>query len=117
MGLDKSSGFYVSESVKMDIPAFPLKVTFSSAWFSTDDTSSKIYMYEPGILYSFSMYSFYGKGSRHSFNLVYEWKDKLSVHTKLGWTHYADRNKIGTGLEEIDGNNKLDLQLQLKLKW
>lgn len=116
-GLDKSSGFYISESVKMDIPVFPLKVAFSSAWFSTDDTSSKIYMYEPGILYSFSMYSFYGKGSRHAFNLVYEWKDKLSVHTKLGWTHYTDRNKIGTGLEEIDGNNKLDLQLQLKLKW
>lgn len=114
---EKSNGMYLSETMKMDIPSFPVKLSLSSAWFSTEDTSSRVYVYEPGLLYSFSMYSFYGKGCRHALNVIYQWKDRLSLHSKLGWTHYRDRNEIGTGLETIHGNNKLDLQLQLKLKW
>ena len=74
-------------------------------------------MYEPGLLYSFSMYSFYGKGMRWSANIRCLLKDRFTFQVKWGWTHYADRNKIGTGLEEIQGSNKYDLQFQLKLKW
>ena len=74
-------------------------------------------MYEPGLLYSFSNYSFFGKGFRCAINLQYNYKKRFSFQAKYGWTHYTDRNKIGSGTEEIQGNNKADLQFQMRFKW
>ena len=74
-------------------------------------------MYEPGLLYAFSMSSFYGRGSRWVVNLKYSYKDRFIIQGKWGITCYNDRDKISSGTEEIQGNRKADLQLQLKVKW
>ena len=39
------------------------------------------------------------------------------IQGKWGITCYNDRDKISSGTEEIQGNRKADLQLQLKVKW
>ena len=89
----------------------------SGAYFSTSSFDARVYMYEPGLLYVFSMPSFSGRGYRVALNLRYAYKKCLVFQGKWGWTHYGDRNRIGTGLEAIQGNDKADLQFLLKLKW
>lgn len=112
-----SNGMAVGSTLKWIWGSWPVQIQVSGAGFHTKDFNSRIYMYEPGLLYSFSMSSFYGKGMRWSANMRYTLKDWLIFQVKWGWTHYADRNKIGSGLEEIQGSNKYDLQFQLRLKW
>ena len=110
-----SEGILLNGMAKFDIN--PIKLFVSGAWFKTDSYDSRIYMYEPGLLYSFSMQSFYGRGSRTAAGIQYNIKRYVSFQAKWGWTHYTDRDKIGTGTEEIQGNNKADIQLQLRVIW
>ena len=112
-----SDGFALGGTLKGGWKKFPLQVILSGIWFHTEDFSSRIYMYEPGLLYAFSMPAFYGKGTRAAVNLRYAFKERLVFQAKWGWTHYTDRDKMGTGAEEIQGNNRYDLQFQAKVKW
>ena len=54
---------------------------------------------------------------RWAVNLKYSYKDRFIIQGKWGITCYNDRDKISSGTEEIQGNRKADLQLQLKVKW
>lgn len=112
-----SNGLMIGGSAKVGFTGFPFRASVSGAWFRTDDYNSHIYMYEPGLLYAFSMNSFYGKGTRLAVNLRYDCNNWLMIQGKWGWTHYTDRNRISSGPEEIMGNNKADLQFQLRIKF
>ena len=116
-GYGTANGFMFSATANLSHKSFPLKASVSSAWFSTDDYNSRVYLYEPGLLYAFSMSSFYGKGTRTAVKLQYNYMKFLMLQAKLGWTHYTDRNTISSGTEEIRGNNKIDIQFQLRIKW
>ena len=41
----------------------------------------------------------------------------IILQAKYGTTHYFNRDKISSALEEIDGSTKSDLYLQLRLKF
>ena len=112
-----SLGMATGLSGKYQFKHFPLQTQLSASWFNTHDYASRIYIYEPGLLYAFSMSSFYGHGVRTALNLRYEFKKWLMIQGKLGWTHYFDRNRIGSGTDEIQGSNRMDLQLQLRVKF
>ena len=114
---ENSKGYQVGMTAKWGRENFPLKGSITGAWFGTDNYDSRIYLYEPGVLYAFSMYSYYGKGSRLSLNVNYNITKWMMLQAKWGWTHYLNRDKIGSGREEIQGRDKSDLQLQLKIKW
>ena len=47
---------------------------------------------------------------------VFGWRF-LSVSAKLGYTYYADRDVVGTDLEEIEGNIKADIYTLLRWKF
>ena len=74
-------------------------------------------MYEKGLLYSFNIPSFYGKGERFTLNGRYEWNNRIILQAKYALTHYRDREIISSGLEQIQGSMKSDLYLQLRLKF
>ena len=111
------NGYMGSGTLQASCGRFPLRMDFMGAWFKTDSYDSRLYQYEPSLLYTFSMPSFYGKGARFAFKAQYEYKKRLMLQAKWGCTRYADRDKIGTGTEEIQGNKKFDLQIQLRVKW
>lgn len=85
--------------------------------FDTDDYSSRVYVYEKSLLYSFYVPSYYGKGNRISLSFRYEFSTHLLVVFKYGQTVYADRGQIGSGLEAIEGNRKADLNVQIRWKF
>ena len=95
----------------------PLQLDLSAAWFNTDDYNSRLTIYEKSVLYAFSMPSFYYKGMRVAVNARYELNKHIILQVKYGTTHYFNRDKISSALEEIDGSTKSDLYLQLRLKF
>lgn len=116
-GYDRGNGYALGETVKLASEDFPLQGSVSGIWFRTDNYASRIYLYEPGLLYTFSMNSLEGRGYRLAVNLRYDKGKRWMLQAKWGWTHYSDRNRISSGTEEIAGNSKADIQLQLRVKW
>lgn len=116
-GQSASNGFLVSQSAAYTFHLLPLQLDLSAAWFNTDDYNSRLTIYEKSVLYAFSMPSFYYKGMRVAVNARYELNKHIILQAKYGTTHYFNRDKISSALEEIDGSTKSDLYLQLRLKF
>ena len=63
------------------------------------------------------MPSYFGKVVRFSLSFRCDFVNQLSVSAKLGYTYYADRDVVGTDLEEIEGNIKADIYTLLRWKF
>ena len=112
-----SQGLLIGQSAGYKFKKLPLQLDANFAWFQTDDYASRISMYEKGLLYSFNIPSFYGKGERYTFHVRYELNKHFIFQAKYALTHYRDREVISSGLEQIEGNMKSDLYMQLRMKF
>jgi DNA uptake protein ComE-like DNA-binding protein len=82
-------------------------------YFETDSYNSRLYAYENDVLYSFSIPVFYDKGLRYYLNANYDINKKLTVWVKWAQTIYKNKTLIGSGLDEIKGNKKSEIKLQV----
>ncbi|MDR1525447.1 MAG: helix-hairpin-helix domain-containing protein [Tannerella sp.] len=110
-------GWVVSQNAGWKKPDSPVQIDVYAAYFNTTGYESRIYSNEKNMLYSFSMPFFYGEGIRLSTVLRYNFNPRLYLSVKAAWTHYYDRNTIGTDTEEIAGHDKTDLSAQLRWKF
>ena len=110
-----SRGYMLNENLGTTWRWLRLSGRFS--YFHTQDYSSRIYVYEPGLLYQMSFGSYYGEGIRYALVARSEISHHLLVIAKLGCTNYFDRNHISSGKQEIAGSRQMDLEVQVKWKW
>lgn len=82
-------------------------------YFETGGYNSRIYTYESDVLYSFSIPAFFDKGYRYYINLSYNVKKNTSVWLRWAQTIYKNKTSIGSGLDEIAGNHRSELKIQL----
>ena len=73
-------------------------------YFNTDSYNSRVYLYESGPLYTYSMQQFYGEGMRY-------W---LMLRANLG-KHFMLTAKVGV-TNCFDRKDKTDIDLQLRMK-
>ncbi|MFN3405446.1 MAG: helix-hairpin-helix domain-containing protein [Cytophagaceae bacterium] len=106
------SGYFLIQDVNIKVRPF----TFSmrAALFDAENYDTRTYVYERDLLYSFSMVPYYGKGFRSYLML----NCKLN-HSTEAWIRYSlfsfhDREKVGSGNEEIEGNKRSDIKFQLR---
>lgn len=94
------------------------KFTISGRYaiFQTDDYENRQYVYEKDVLYAFSIPAYDGLGSRNYLLIQYKHNRNWHFWVRYAVTHYRDRKIIGSGLEEIDGNIKSALKLQVRIK-
>jgi len=94
--------------------------------FETDDYATRIYTYEPGVLYSFSLPALYGRGLHYYINLRQDFSRMktgsgkhahISAWVKWAQTFYPGSATIGSGLDEIPGNRKSELTFQILIQW
>lgn len=86
-------------------------------YFETSDYSSRIYVYESDVLYSFSIPAFYDKGFRYYLNFNYSVSKKLQCWLRWAQTAYNDKNVLGSGLDQIYGNTKTEIKMQWQYKF
>lgn len=119
-GDDLSKGYMVSEHIGWEWKwKKQLKGTLRGClgYFHTSDFASRIYAYEPGLLYQMSFGSYYGEGIRYALVARSEIGSHLLLIAKLGTTDYFDRSHISSGLQEISRSSQSDLEIQVKWKW
>ncbi len=78
-------------------------------YFNSDSYDARLYSYERNIMSTFYMPSFYGEGFRATLSLRWNIHDKLSFSVKAAQTRYFNREVIGSGTEQIDGNMRTDI--------
>ena len=79
------------------------------AWFDADTYNARLYSYERNLLSTFHMPSFYGKGGRVALSTKCQVTERLALSVKAGYTRYTNRNTIGSGTQQIDGNSRTDI--------
>ena len=94
-----------------------LNTSATVGWFNAKNYNSRIYVYENNVKNIYSNFaSFYGNGIRLSLLCSTEIKNKTSIYAKYGFTHYFDRDHIGSGANEIKSSSKHDLAFCINLK-
>lgn len=111
----KSFGWMLSQNVSVRMEKLFYAI-MSFGYFDTDDYDSRVYSYERGMRYSFYSPAYYGNGIRAALFATSSFSDKIIVTAKVGLTKYFDRDKIGSGYQEIDSSSATDLELQLRLR-
>jgi hypothetical protein len=92
----------------------PLSVVLRLQYFETDDYNSRIYAYENDVLYGYSIPAFFDKGFRYYCIFNYDLDKKTSVWFRLAQTIYRDRSTVGSGLDEINGNKRTEIKIQVR---
>ena len=91
----------------------PINAGIRLAYFETGGYNSRIYAFENDLLYYYLVPVFYDKGYRYYININYEFNSWLSAWLKCGQTVHPDKKLTGSGLDEITGNRKTELRLQV----
>jgi hypothetical protein len=95
----------------------PFSFNLRYAIFSTDDFNSRLYAYESDVLYYYAIPSYYYKGSRMYLNVRYQYKKWLDVWLKVGQWLYDNRTTVGSGNDEIEGNKKTEIRVQMRISF
>lgn len=88
--------------------------------FATDGFDSRIYSYEQDVLFNASVPALDGKGIRYYVNAHRTMKfgnrksgPRADLYVRWAQTVYADKQTIGSGIDEINGNKKSEIKVQL----
>jgi hypothetical protein len=106
------NGYMVLQDINFDFIKIPLSFDIRYCLFDAS-YNTRIYAYENDLQYNFSIPSYSGKGSRIYLAARYNLNKKIIFGIRYGKFIYSDRNIIGSGFDEIEGNKKSELKLQL----
>ncbi len=115
-GHSVSRGYLLGQSAAYTPGFLPIRLNASFVYFDTDSYDARLYLYEYGLLYSYSVPAYYGRGTRLSLTLRCDLHARAALMCKCGLIRYTDRDQISSGPQTIRSSQKADLQLLLRLK-
>lgn len=110
-----TNGFALMQDINISLGRFKIGSRF--AVFDTDNYENRQYAYERDILYAFSIPAYNGIGSRNYLLFQYNINRNFDVWLRYARTRYRNRESISSGLEEIDGDKKTDVKMQVRIKF
>ncbi|MDP2423405.1 MAG: hypothetical protein Q8M23_03580, partial [Bacteroidales bacterium] len=116
IGNSKRQGYMMYQDVIWK-PSQQWSISARYALFDTDTYDERIYAYENDVLYAYSVPAYYYKGSRTYLLLRWQASRNLDFWFKASQSWFANTTIIGSGLDEITGNTKSEVKLQLRYKF
>ena len=114
-GNKKSNGFALIQDVESKFNKISIKTRI--AYFNTQNYDSRIYAYENDVLYAVSFPAYYGKGMRYYAIFKTSISNNLDIWLRWSHTNVSDREFLGSGNDQLPGNLRNDLKVQLKLNF
>ncbi len=90
-----------------------LELSARVAFFATDNYDSRQYVYEKDMLYAFSLPAYYDRGTRHYLMARYTLSKQMKEWLRWSQTRYSKLETISSGLNEIKGNKRSELKMQV----
>ena len=107
-------GFSLSENLRWTAIPRLFSLNGSLTYVDTDTYNARIYNYEPSLLYSFGINSYYYQAIRAVLVANLTPVIGLTISAKAAFTQYLDHSTIGSGSDKINSSAKTDLQLQIR---
>jgi hypothetical protein len=111
------SGYLVYQDIRYKPEKLPFSIVGRYALFQANDYNVSIYAYESDMVGSFSIPSFYYKGSRFYIMAKFDIGRHFDIWLRYAITNYSNKNVISSGLTEIDGNHKSEIKAQVTMKF
>lgn len=115
-GFDKERGYQLTQSIAYTPQSKCLQVILQGTYFNVDSYDTKVYIAERSLLYTAYFPSFQGTGVHLSARLQYKLGSRLLFIAHCGHTRYHHQDKIGSGADQINSNQRTDLKFQLRWK-
>ena len=109
-------GYLIYQEAQIKLLKWLENITLRFGLFDIPDYASRIYVYEPEVLYGYSVPAFQGKGMRTCLVLKIRISRKFDIWMRGGLTRYSDRNEVGTGLDLTQGNIRGELTGQILIR-
>lgn len=90
---------------------------FRFAYFLTPSYNSRIYAYENDVLYTSGFGIYHGQGFRNFINIRYRTSSSIDLFLRYATSIYRNVEKLGSGLDEINGNQKSDFKAQIRYQF
>jgi DNA uptake protein ComE-like DNA-binding protein len=103
----ESNGFMLCQDVNYTFRKFPLTIWARLCIFNTTDWSSRIYVYENDLLYSFSIPALSGEGSRSYIMAKLKVGDSGEIRIKYGVT------SLTSGENSIENSDEIKMQVRI----
>jgi hypothetical protein len=113
----QETGYLAYQDISYKPKSSPLSFTFRYALFETTSYDARIWAYESNVLYAFSIPAYFNRGTRTQFTLRYRVRKGIDVWLRWAQWHYNDVESVGSGLDEITGNNKTEVKAQVRFKF
>jgi hypothetical protein len=110
-------GLIITQDILFKPKNLPFDLSLRYALFDTDSYDTRIYTYENNALYAFAVPSYYYQGSRAYVLIRYTFLKRCDLWVRYGNFIYNNRSVISSGAEEINGNRKSDITVQLRVKF
>ncbi len=117
----ESTGIKFGFLAYQDVNYSPLSSRWSGnmrfTLFDTDGFDTRIYTYENDVLYGFSIPGFQNQGVKFYTNVRYNLKRGVDLWAKYSYTKFNGISTVGSGLDEIHGDNRSEVKLQLRIQF
>ena len=110
---DTDHGYLICQDVKWTPDGFPLTLSARYALFSAP-YSARIYAFESDVSGVFSSPGYFYEGQRIYLVAGYKIGNKATLQLKISQWQYFDRQTVGTGDSQIDGNKKSEISMFFK---
>ncbi|MCK5782476.1 MAG: helix-hairpin-helix domain-containing protein [Flavobacteriales bacterium] len=110
------NGWMIYQDIKWKSTNSPLSLYCRIAFFDTDSWNSRIYAYENDILYIFTVPSYFNQGIKYYFGANYKLNRKFSFWARIAHTEYENQFFVGSGNDQINGNQKTEIKVQMRIK-
>jgi hypothetical protein len=108
----RTRGFAISQDLNADFGRW--RVSSRIVLFDTQDFDNRQFIYERNVLWAFSIPALQGQGMRYYLLAQYKISRKFVIWARWGSTVFTDRETIGSGLQEIQGNTITETTFQLQ---
>ncbi|HLV42865.1 MAG TPA: helix-hairpin-helix domain-containing protein [Brumimicrobium sp.] len=114
----KQGGFAISQDLLYRSKKFPVEVSMRYAIFNTDSYETRVYAYEYNLENVFSIPAYFNKGSRAYLMLRYTFlNDRCDLWVRYAAFIYNQEESLSSGPEEIKGNMKSEVGVQLRVRF
>lgn len=110
-------GFLLYQDISHRPLSSPLELTLRFALFETGSYDARIYAYENDLIGVFSIPPYYDRGARWYAMMRLSPMRGLDLWVRYGAWIYQDADVVGSGLQEIPGNMRSDIKVQLRYKF
>lgn len=107
-----SRGFAISQDINADLDRW--RISSRIVLFDTQDYDNRQFIYERNVLWAFSIPALQGQGMRYYLLAQYKISPRFVIWGRFGSTVFTDRDTIGSGLQEIQGNTITETTFQLQ---